>query len=78
MNAKRVKKVQNLCKNYLYPIQKSVFEGEITESRLNTLKMNLKNVIHPDEDSVIIYHLDSVKYAKKEQLGLNHVSENII
>lgn len=78
VNVKRVTRVQKLCKNYLVPVQKSVFEGGINEAKLEELKKSLKNIIVPERDSVIIYHLDSVKFAKKEQLGTVNSEKNII
>ena len=75
---KRVAKVLKICKKYLNPIQKSVFEGNITELKLRNLKNELSEFILPQCDSVIIYHLDSVKYAKKEQLGMVQSTSNII
>lgn len=38
VNQKRVGKVCKVCKKYLHHVQKSVFEGEITEARLKQLK----------------------------------------
>ncbi len=75
---KRVAKILKICKKYLNHIQKSVFEGNITELKLRNLKNELSEFILPQYDSVIIYHLDSVKYAKKEQLGMVQSTSNII
>ena len=52
-------------------IQKSVFEGNITEAKLKALKEELGHLIDVQIDSVIIYHLDSVKYTKKEQICIS-------
>lgn len=78
VNAKRVARVQKLCKNYLAPVQKSVFEGSITDTKLEELKRSLKNIILSDQDSIIIYHLDSVKFSKKEQIGIINSEDHII
>ena len=75
---KRVVKVLKICKKYLNHIQRSVFEGNITGTKLDNLKRELAENILPQFDSVIIYHFDSVKYAKKEQLGLVQSTSNII
>ena len=63
---------------YLIHIQKSVFEGNITESKLKALKEELGHLIDTQMDSVIIYHLDSVKYTKKEQIGIVQSTSNVI
>lgn len=75
---KRVAKVHKICKKYLNHIQRSVFEGNITEAKLNNLKRELTSLIMPQFDSIIIYRLDSVKYAMKEQLGLVQPLSNIL
>lgn len=75
---KRVAKILKICKKYLNHIQKSVFEGNITELKLRNLKNELSEFILPQYDSVIIYRLDSVKYAKKERLGIVQSTSNII
>ena len=33
IGVKRVSRIQKICKNYLFPVQKSVFEGNITEAK---------------------------------------------
>jgi len=55
INEKRVARVLKTCKKYLYWIQNSVFEGEITEAKLVKLKSELKRIINEKEDSIIIY-----------------------
>jgi CRISPR-associated protein Cas2 len=44
-------------KGFLQRVQKSVFEGEIAEERLEELRSVIWNEIDPTEDSVRIYHL---------------------
>ncbi len=69
INQKRVGKALKICRKYLMHIQKSVFEGNITEVKLRALKEELSHLIDTQADSVIIYHLDSVKYTKKNKLA---------
>lgn len=78
INQKRVGKALKICRKYLMHIQKSVFEGNITELKLRALKEELSHLIDAQVDSVIIYHLDSVKYTKKEQIGVVQSTSNII
>ena len=42
---KRVGKVRKVFKKYLFTVQNSVFEGYITESKLNKLKKDLDKII---------------------------------
>ncbi|GIW95116.1 MAG: CRISPR-associated endoribonuclease Cas2 [Pirellulaceae bacterium] len=44
-------------KGFLQHVQKSVFEGDIAEERLEELRAIIWNEIDPSEDSVRIYHL---------------------
>ena len=74
----RVAKVCKICRKYLHHIQKSVFEGMITQKKLYQLQDELKKNIYPMEDSIQIYKIESLKYAAKEQLGTAEPQGNII
>lgn len=79
VNVKRVAKVLKRSRKYLYWVQNSVFEGEISEANLSKLKMELSRVIKEDEDSVILYTFRTTKYSKRETMGLKKGGEeNII
>ena len=69
INWKRVEKALKICKKYLVHVQKSVFEGNITEGQLKQLKNEMFHLIKIDEDSVCIYRFEFPKYAKKEEIG---------
>lgn len=75
---KRVSKVLKLCRKYLYWVQNSVFEGELSEGKLEKLKIELKKIINEEEDSVIIYTFISDWYSKREIMGLEKGGENLI
>ena len=77
-NIKRNKKVLKICRRYLNHVQKSVFEGVITEAKLNRLKDEIKTVICKEEDSVAIYEFETLKYSSKEVIGLNELGDNIL
>lgn len=66
---RRDKKLLNICQRYLNHIQKSVFEGNITDSKLNQLKKELKAAMNVKEDSCIIYCIGNTKYCHKERIG---------
>ena len=74
----RVAKVLKICRKYLTHVQKSVFEGGITESKLRALEQELKQSIDVNEDMVCIYRMESVKYAKKEEIGVVKNRSHII
>lgn len=65
----RVGKIRKIAQKYLTPVQKSVFEGYLTESRINALKSELRQSINPEVDSVLIYHSNGCYSIMKEKLG---------
>lgn len=75
---KRVAKVMKICRRYLLHVQNSVFEGTISEAKLKKLKWELDTKIEKEVDSVCIYEFDSIRYSRKEQLGLVAVYDNVI
>lgn len=75
---KRVAKALKKCRQYLTWVQNSVFEGDITEGNLKKLKMELKNIMKSNEDSVIIYTLANTRYTNREVIGLNKNSDDFI
>lgn len=78
INQKRVGKALKICRKYLAHVQKSVFEGNITEGKLKQLKGELFRLIKVEEDAVCIYRFESPKYAKKEELGTIERKTHII
>lgn len=78
VNTKRVARVLRKCREYLYWIQNSVFEGEITAGKLRQLKRELATIINEKEDSVIIFEFRSLKYARREILGVEKGGEEIV
>lgn len=78
IQVKRVAKVHKICRKYLFPVQKSVFEGEITQKQLTMLKQELERVIDYTQDAICIYEFDSSLYAYKLQIGVNNPVETIL
>jgi len=78
VGAKRVSRVMKTCRRYLVHVQNSVFEGTITMARLNALKVELEKKIEKGVDSICIYEFDSIRYSRKEQIGVADVFTNII
>ena len=56
-------------KGFLSHVQKSVFEGEVTEVRLVSMREKIVSVIDPTEDTVRIYHLCGRCIPATEVLG---------
>ncbi len=60
----------NICKKYLTHIQKSVFEGDITELNYHKLKIELGKYIRKDKDSLLIFKSRNEKWLEKEFWGI--------
>ena len=79
VNEKRVGKMLKKSREYLNWVQNSVFEGELTDAKLEKLKIALKKIMNEKEDSVIFYLLRTTKYTEKEIIGKKlGGSDNII
>jgi CRISPR-associated protein Cas2 len=76
---KRVQKVHKLLKRYLNWVQNSVFEGELTAGKFETMKIELGKRIKADEDSIIVYKLGSLKYTVREIIGVEkNLTDNLL
>ena len=72
VDQKRCGKMLKLCRRYLHHIQNSVFEGEITESRLEELKIKAKKIMNEeDKDSLIVFKSRNEKWLEKEIVGFD-------
>jgi len=65
----RVQKFHKICKKFLHWVQLSVFEGELSKAQLERLKFELKQVMKPEEDSIIIYTFRTRHYFSREVMG---------
>ncbi|MBP9479711.1 MAG: CRISPR-associated endonuclease Cas2 [Sebaldella sp.] len=61
--------VFKICKKYLTHIQNSVFEGEVSDSKLLKLEIEIKKYIRKDQDSVILFKSRNERWLQKEFLG---------
>ncbi|KYC44487.1 MAG: CRISPR-associated endoribonuclease Cas2 [Candidatus Methanofastidiosum methylothiophilum] len=66
----RVNKVHKFLRKYLFWRQNSVFEGEITKSQVEKIKIGLKEIIKKDRDSVLMYILEDKYSFKFEVIGI--------
>lgn len=70
VNEKRVAKVLKTSRKYLYWVQNSVLEGEISEANYRLLKNDLLKIINEDEDSLIFYTSRRRTYSDREIVGV--------
>ena len=61
--------VFKICKKYLTNIQKSVFEGNLTELSYMKLKTELNEYIRNDKDSLLIFKSRNERWLEKEFIG---------
>ena len=74
---KRCVKVMKVLRKYMFHVQNSVFEGELTPSKFNELKVKLDKIINPD-DAILFYFVYENKKIKKDYIGRAPKSSNII
>jgi len=77
VDVSRVNKINQFLKQFLYWRQNSVFEGEITQSQLEKIKVWIKKFLK-EEDKVIIYILPSKKILQTVEFGESKKIENIL
>lgn len=70
INVDRVNKVKSFLRQYLYWIQNSVFEGEVSDSEFEIIYNGLMKIIDEDVDSIIIYKLRMAELLNREVLGI--------
>ena len=78
INKKRDGRVLKICRKYLSHVQKSVFEGSITQGKLNKLKNELKGIIDFDDDAICIYSFINPSGMMKEQIGVAKDNSSIL
>ena len=76
VDQKRCGKMLKLCREYLHHIQNSVFEGEITEGKLEELKLRAQKVMRGKDsqelsDSMIVFRSWNQKWLDKEIVGVD-------
>jgi CRISPR-associated protein Cas2 len=65
----RVGKVCQFLRRFLHWVQNSAFEGDLTESQLERIRVGLGDIIDQDHDSVYIYKLPDDRWLKREVIG---------
>ena len=78
VGVKRVGKVLKIARKYLIHVQKSVFEGILTQAKLDRLMYEIESIIDVLHDTVVIYTFDSLKYSQKLAIGKQMVDRDII
>ena len=74
----RVSKVRRLACKYLLPVQRSLFQGYLTERQLHNLKQEIAQVVDPETDRVIFYKTFDDSTLQTDELGLCAEQEMIL
>jgi CRISPR-associated protein Cas2 len=69
VEVKRVAKVHKYLKRHLHWVQNSVFEGELTDAQLETVKAGLRRVLNDETDSILIYTARDQRWLTRETMG---------
>jgi CRISPR-associated protein Cas2 len=65
----RVGKLLKLCRRYLHWIQNSVFEGEISEVKLQELLLKAAAFLDKEEDSILLFKSRTEQWLEKQVWG---------
>ena len=75
----RVHKVCKYMRRYLPRIQNSVFEGELSESKLVKMKAGLEKIIISGRDSVLLWVMRDNHFVDRQILGIEKLPvDNIL
>ena len=66
----RVSKLSKISKKYLHPVQRSLFEGHLSDLLLNKLKKELFTCIDTEKDSIVFYKFSSASEVSVDKLGI--------
>lgn len=76
---KRLNNIKKIARKYLYHVQKSVFEGELTEAKLYAMKKEILEHVDKYNDSIILYIVpDAVKIRREVINPSKDKTSNII
>lgn len=78
VGVKRYAKVNKTVRAFLRPVQSSVCEGYITESKLKKLCARLRFQIVPEEDAIVIYTFSAGPGVEKIGIGQALKNEDFI
>ena len=76
---RRLGRILKICRKYLHHVQKSVFEGILTEGQIEAMKAEILKVVDRRKDSVILYSMPESLRVKRELLtDVDSGTDNLI
>ncbi|QSI46795.1 CRISPR-associated endonuclease Cas2 [Thermobispora bispora] len=67
--AERNPGILKICRQYLHWVQRSVFQGELSEAQHRRLVAAIKDHVDPAYDSVLIYRIPGADLVQTELIG---------
>jgi len=78
VEVKKVNNVRKTLKKFIKWTQNSVFEGEITDGKLQKCIGQVNKIIDKSEDSVYIYVVENPKNVVKNKIGVEKAFNELI
>ena len=78
VRVRRLARARKTVRKYLRPVQRSVFEGFLSEGKLKRLREELRKCLDCGEDSVRIYTFQTLQGARVDELGVSAGSDEIV
>ncbi|MCW1311335.1 MAG: CRISPR-associated endonuclease Cas2 [Candidatus Rehaiarchaeum fermentans] len=75
---KRINRVRKKLKSYMTWVQNSVFEGELTEGKLEKCLTMINKIIDKEADSIYVYKVSIPKNIEKSIIGKEKNYDNFI
>lgn len=73
---KRRRRLANLLKNFMFRVQKSVFEGHLPDFAYELVLAGARRIMDDEEDSIRIYRLPKDAFEQIDILGLPPITED--
>ena len=75
---KRVGKMSKIAKKYLVPVQRSLYNGYLTNSQIEKLKRELSEHIDASRDKIVIYKISDTNVMIVDNIGPMKAVEDFI
>ena len=76
--SRRGSKLRKIAKKYLHPMQRSLFQGFLTEKQCRLMKEELAKALDTEKDTVILYKLPDAYYLRMDEIGTSDLREEYI
>lgn len=70
VGVERLDKVRKVLREYLNWVQNSAFEGELSEGKLEEVRLRVKELIDESSDSILVYTIPNKEWVSKRIWGV--------